>query len=438
VRCPTSGWHPHDLGWLPKQPYAWVSIRAKCGRRIVERVQEPRSSLINSNIPKSLFRAGSIVSKQSRYRGRLSRSQFGRGRTMTDPDLLETKMAEPFFSSLKPRNPSLGRMCSKAYPRSVVSSTKTKEGHSRNFIEHNFNDESKIPRRNKPTKLQHYIHIPMNFTEISKTEEVKTKELSSVPRNNSKISLTRSKTFSNQFTPRAENKSKSPSLEKGKQNHCRPDHRESNSVKEVSPRKEKSDQHKLCIGDRRMKSVKCRNQSSLVGRVSLILPASKLQTEEAKMCIDSKSSSNTMLTPTSGESKLKSKSGVQSEQEDDKFKLERKNRRLEGMREIATYQKWLSQGLESPVGSPEDPYAKTSEGECFRRPLRSHNIEKRCISLVTEPAGVKKNRSEAGKRRAGKVVFSRPSRGLDNSRTASRGFSVDSDSPDGILCKADV
>lgn len=425
------GWHPHNLGWLPKQPYAWVSIRAKDGRHILERVQELRSSMINPNIPMSLFRAGTIVSKQNKYRGRLSRSQSGRARSMTDPDLLETKMAEPFFSSLKPRNPTLGRKCFKAYPQSVVSSTKTKEGQSRKFIELNFNDESKIPRRNKPANHQHFIHIPLNFTEIPQTEEVKTKELNSVTRNNSKISLTRSKTFSNQFTPGAKNNPKNPLIEKGKEIHCRHEHRVSSSVKQASGRKGQSDM-KLSIGDRQMKTVKSRNQSSMVGSVSLILPVSKMQTEEVKMCIDSKSSSNTMVTPTSDESKLKSKSGVQSEQEDDKFTLERKNRRLEGMREIATYHKWLSQGLESPVVSPQDPYAKKTDDECFRRTLRSHKME-RCIHLATERADVEKKQ-----RRAGVEVFLRPLKGLDSSKTASRGFNVDSHSRDGILYRADV
>jgi len=448
VRCPISGWDHHDLGWLPEQAYAWVSIKSKDGRLILHPVEETRSLMINSNVPKSLFGARSIVSMQNRYLGRSSRQQFERarslnlsGNSMTDPDLLETKMAEPFFSSWKSRNPNSGRRFSKDYARSAVSFTKMKEGQSRKFIKLNFNDVSKIPCRKKPAKLRNFIHIPLNFSEIPQTKKVDTKDLNSVPRNNSKISLTRSKTFSNQFTPGAENRIKNPSLEEAEANHCLPEQRSSDSEKQASPRKGQPGlRKKLSSGDEQLKTVQGKNQSSLIGRKSLILPVSKLQTEEVKMHSNSKSSSYTILTPTSVESKLRSKSVVQSEQEDDKSKLARKNRRLEGMREIAAYQKWLAQGLESPVVFPEDPCLKTPKDEGFRRTLRFHNMEKRYRSthLDKEPGGVKKEPSELGKLRSGEGVFLRPSKGLDNRRTESRGFNVDNDSRDGLLYTADV
>merc|ERR1719193_432212 len=40
VACPKSGWNPDVSGWLPNQPFAWLSLRAKDGTAILKNISE--------------------------------------------------------------------------------------------------------------------------------------------------------------------------------------------------------------------------------------------------------------------------------------------------------------------------------------------------------------------------------------------------------------
>lgn len=311
VACPKSGWNPDKSRWLPKQQFAWLSIQAKDGTKILENLCE---SLLYTSIRSS----SSTLSSTRRATTCPSLgfpSIHGRLPTIpqTEPPRSGKKRAiKPDFprkqnTTFSHLSPSPMRMDRSSTPKhSTVSSRMGKSQYSpRGFIDMEFEETKK---NTVPQNI-----IPLNFTvETALSDDLESYAMtSSVSGTNSKVSLTRSKTLIESWRPevetdhqRVDELGKSNYLEKPASVSDNEAKLKSNRVLSSLPGPSNEEIQSECGNG---------NKESLENNLSVMIPNSKMRSEEIESRGERISLTESKLTPISFESKYTSKSSEVSD-----------------------------------------------------------------------------------------------------------------------------
>jgi len=387
VACPKSGWNPDKSRWLPKQQFAWLSIQAKDGTQILENLCESRlyTSIRSSSSTRSSTKRATTCPPMgfSCMNGRLSvipQTEPPRSarKRVIHPDF--QKKQNTSFSYLSPSRMRLDR--SPTSKHSTVSSYKSKPKHSpRDFIDLEF-EETK--NNSVPQTL-----IPLNFkVETALSDDLESFMTSSVSGTNSKVSLTRSKTLIDSYIPEVQTDHQ-PVNELGNSNYLEKPASVSDSDAKL---KSKRDMLGLPRPSNEEIQSECGNEKkeSLENNLSVMIPDSKMQSEEIDSRGERISLTESKLTPISFESKYTSKSSEVSYRRyaTPEVKWSTPEQKMEERQRLA-------QCYESPMSSSWREHDRSPIGRNVRY-CRGENVDQqgRPSERVFEPTSVKKHRAK--------------------------------------------
>jgi len=363
VACPKSGWNRDVSGWLPNQPFAWLSIRANDGTDILKNISESelytsvrlsslsRSSSKTTTYPRSycwrkagmklpvIYSTEHFQSAHSHYPGRKSATH----------NKLRQNEQSTKLSHLTPSH--VGRIGScRPITRDTFTTSSLK--HSQKvFIDLKFKEtkENSLPKN----------CIPLNFNiETALSHQVESQvTTSSKSRKNSKDSLTRSKTLSDSYVPEAQTKGQEAremedpnSYEKRVSvSYCDGKLNSKNIISRSS---------KLCDEDILLKNATKRKHRISKDNLTALIPGSKKEIEGIESGVGRRSSTESKLTHGSLESKHTSRNKELSDQRCGISQKE--STRKQKIKEIETFAKWLAQGFETPMSSFKQAKDKTS------------------------------------------------------------------------------
>jgi len=412
VACPHSGWNRDVQGWIPKQQFAWVSIRAKDGTYILESfsgMSTSGRSTISPSIRTAMSCPLPIVSRNSTRMNvpvvHSSRSHISLPKPAIQLDFRE-KSTKENVSCVIPRYSFLSNRRKRNYyttPEdysSVSSFTIKSQNTERTFIDLDFEE---VKNNSKTDNITHK-HFKQG---AACSEEVKFQDVT-LPLSGTelKVSLSRSKTFSEKYTPEVDRKyQQTVEWDDSKCFEIRPSASFSSDVKLSSSRDSESRLFKLNDGNISPDSSIEKKQSILEKNLSVLIPDSVLKVKELEFLTDRKSLRESTLTPISIESKHTNKSSELSEQRCSTAEVEKENERQQKIEEIERYARWLAQGFESPVSSGREADDKAPNGRIVKH-LRDDDIHQWDQQRAIEPLRLEKHRSKMNDRILDSRMFS--------------------------------
>jgi len=380
VACPKSGWNRDVSGWIPNQPFAWLSIRAKDGTDILENVSV--SELCKTVKSSSLSHSNSRTTTYPLWH--TSRS--------TRTELPVIQGMELSRSHISTGNPAIH-----------VDFREKQQITHKAFIDLEF-EEIK-----NNSMLQNLIPLDLKV-ETALSEEVDSQVMSSsISGTNSKVSLSRSKTLADSYVPEAETK-RQHADELGNPNF--PEKRASVSwsdAKQSSKRNSFSRDSKLSEEEISSKSLTEKKLSIIENNLSVLIPDSKLEVEEIDMWVERRSLAESTLTSSSFESKYTNRTSELSNRRCVTSDVENvtESTRKKKIKEIETFAMWLAQGCETPISSLREAEDKILNGRIVNH-LIDENVEQRNLpqERVSEPLSVKTPRSAVYDRMMDSGMFS--------------------------------
>jgi len=362
VACPKSGWNPDVSGWLPNQPFAWLSLRARDGTDILKNISE--SELYTSVGLSSLSRSSSKTTmwpqsycpRKARMKlpgiystehSRSAQSHYPERKSATHNKLRQSKQTTK-LSHLTPTHAGSIGSCR---PTTRDTFTTSSLKHSQEvFIDLKFKETNE----NSFTKN----YIPLNFKiETALSHNVESQFMTSSISRKNLDSLTRSKTLSDSYVPEAQTKGQEA---RGREHPNSSEKRVSVSYCEgkLNSKNSISRSSKLRDEDILRKSVTkrkhCRSEDNLI----VLIPGSKAEVERIESRVGLRSSTESKLTHSSLESKHTSRNNELSDQRCGISQKE--STRKQKIKEIETFAKWLAQGIKTPMPSFKQAKDKTS------------------------------------------------------------------------------
>jgi len=205
VKCPSSGWSRHYTGWLPKQQFAWLTVRAKDGTDILKPVLKQRPSIRSSVSRPKVSRIKTSLCAPWNSSSELCPSNSMCRKPRFDLDFREKPVK--FYTDNTTSN--FGKLeCSRTYRKSDASSLTNRTRRTRtSLIELNFKRIDDVARTSGIYLNSRKNFIPLEFKYqtsfadkvnsrskiISKSSEIE-KVSSSISKNVSETNFTGSET----------------------------------------------------------------------------------------------------------------------------------------------------------------------------------------------------------------------------------------------------
>jgi len=385
VACPKSGWRPDESRYLPEQQFAWLSVQAKDGTQMLENLSESRlyTSIRSSSSTRSSTRRATTCPPLgfSCINGRLPMIAQTEPPKSARKRVIHTdfqKMQNTSFSYMAPSTMRLDRSPSSKH--STVSSLRSKPKHSPHvFIDMEFEET----KNNSVPQI-----IPLNFkVETALSDDLESHVMTpSVSGTNSKVSLTRSKSLIDSYIPEVQTDHE-PINESGKSSYLEKPASVSDSDAKL---KSKRDMSSLPRPSNEEIQSECGNENkeSLEIDLAVMIPDSKMQSEELDSRGERMSLTESKLTPISFESKYTSKSSEISYRRyaTPEAKWSTPEQKMEERQKLA-------QCYESPMSSSWREHDSSPIGRSVRY-CRGENVDQqgRPSERVIEPTSVKKHR----------------------------------------------